>query len=233
MHSACHASCSIARTIAIALTLGITAAAAPLHSQNDGNQDSRWTVRGFGLWLSSSGDDVVVVKVGPEPMTEERTTHSISDGSGFGLELEYSVKPKIGVEFTALFGDYDTDLKLQTGGIALMDSDDIGFKAFFLGVNYHFTPDSRADFFVGAFAGLSYYDDIVFFTEVGRSEKLTFDDDLGFGLKAGIDTPLRRGGPWIFSAEFRYLDTILESEIPGGDLDLNPLMLSIGLGYRF
>ena len=66
-----------------------------------------------------------------------------------------------------------------------------------------------------------------------RAHKLSFDDDLGFGLRAGVDVPIGHGGSWIVSAGLRYLKAILESDGTGEDLDLDPLMVSIGVGYRF
>ena len=59
------------------------------------------------------------------------------------------------------------------------------------------------------------------------------DDDYGFGAKAALDVPFGRERAWRFLSDLRYLVTILESEVPGQDLELSPLILSAGVGYRF
>ena len=104
----------------------------------------------------------------------------------------------------------------------------------FVASNYHFAPGKRADLYAGVWGGFSYYDDIIFsFPGEDFDEILRFDDDLGFGVKLGVDVPFKRNSRWIFTSEARYLTTILEGEIAGQDLDVDPLMLSLGVGYRF
>ena len=49
----------------------------------------------------------------------------------------------------------------------------------------------------------------------------------------GIDRPLKQKGGWSFTAELRYLLTIMESEGASEDLDLDPVIPSIGIAYRF
>ena len=48
-----------------------------------------------------------------------------------------------------------------------------------------------------------------------------------------IDSAFAPGSPWTFSIEGRYMFTILESEAGDSDLDLNPIVLSLSVGYRF
>ncbi len=213
---------SISRTVAVALALWITATVAPLHPQT---RDSRWIVRGAALGLFPTGDELGVVTLVPEPLPEPSRQRDISEDSGFGVELEYLVKRKIGVELTVLLGDFGADLILDTGELRSMADDDIGFQAVTLGVNYHFTPGKRVDFYVGAVAERMFYDDITLqFPEAGLSAKWRFDDDTGFGFRVGIDVPLKPGRPWIFGAGLRHLR---------GPLDVKPIILSIGIGYRF
>lgn len=219
------------RPTGLMICLGLFCLAAPpLTAQTD---DSRWTLRGYGLGWLGVDDQVTVTRSADELRAEERTTHSVSDGSGFGLALEYRVTRKLGAELGVLFSDLDTDFRFESGATSLTDSDQIGVYTVTVGLSYHFAPGRRTDVFLGAFVGQSNFDDVIFLTEAGRRRTLAFDDDYGIGLKVGIDVPFRQGSHWGFTAEVRYLSTILESEAAGGDLDLDPLIPSIGISYRF
>ena len=77
------------------------------------------------------------------------------------------------------------------------------------------------------------FDDVIFLTAAARPEKLTFDDDHGLGAKLGVDVPLRSGSRWFLSAEACFLVTIMESEVAGQDLDFDPLIVSLGVSFRF
>lgn len=216
------------------MTLWLTAMMAPMYGSElpgaaadsaRGAQHTRWIVRGGALWLRATGDEAGDVTVTPELPAGARRQKGISDGPGFGLGLEYLPRRHFGVELTALVGEIGADLTLNVEEVRSTDSQDIGFTAVTLGVNYHLTPAKRADVYVGAFAQRSDYDDVTHrFPEAGRSARLTFDEALGWGLKAGLDTPIRPGGSWIFSATIQHLRE---------PLDVKPVIASIGVGYRF
>lgn len=210
------------QTVGITLALFTTATVGPVWSQDGG---SRWIVRGAVLGLFSTGDEAGVLTFEPELTAGESARKGISDGVGLGLDLEYLAWRRVGVELAALFGDFGFDLVLDTGESRLTRSDDIGLTALSLGVNYHFTPDARTDFFAGVFAESSSYDDLTFqFPEADRSAKLSLDDDVGFGFRVGLDWQIKPEGPWLLAIGLRHLR---------GPLDVKPIVLSIGAGYRF
>jgi outer membrane protein W len=185
--------------------------------------ESPWVLRGGALGLISTGDEAGVLQ--PLELDRAGTQKSVSGGIGIGLELEYRVQRRIGVEFTILLGDIESDLVLETGELTWADSQDIGFTALTLGVNYHFIPDARTDLYVSLFLESSDYDDVTYqFPAVGRSVTRLFDDDPGFGMKVGVDVPLKRDHPWTFAGGVRHLR---------GPLDIKPVIISAGIGYRF
>jgi outer membrane protein W len=193
-------------------------------------ESSRFTLRGYGVLLSPTGDVVSVA----DAESLERTTHTVTeDGTGFGVALEYRWRPRLGVELGVLLAEVDNSFRLESGDAVLTDVEAMGVESVSVGMNWHFAPDRRFDYSLGVFVAQTTFDDVIFLTEAGRPEKLTFDDDHGFGVKAAFDAPFRRGGPWSVGVELRYLITILESEIAGQDLDLDPLLVTLGVGYRF
>lgn len=162
----------------------------------------------------------------------ERFRFSAEDGIGLAVELEYRLRPRLGLEIAALTADLDAEFSIAPGGATLTDTEQAIFELYSAGVNYHLTPGRHLDLHVGAFAAITYFDDVIFLTEAGRSDKLVFDDDVGFGLKLGLDRPLGAAGRWQVSAGLRYLSAILEGEAAGQDADLDPLILTVGIGYR-
>lgn len=187
--------------------------------------DERWTARLSVIDISSSGDAVT---------TDAGARFEVGDGGGFELDVGYHVSSTVELELAILFaGDLESAYRLDVDGESLAATQDISTEGVWLGANYHFTPGRRADVFAGGFAGLSYFGGVTIVSPAGGlREKLAFDDDFGFGVRAGVDVGLGERRKWFVSAGVRYLSTILEGE-SGGDLDLDPLMLSIGFGHRF
>jgi outer membrane protein W len=205
------------------LALGFVQAAAA--------QDTpRFALRAHWLWLSPAGDTSPVATAVPG----EAATYSVTeDGSGFELGLEYRVGPRLGVELGVVIADLDASLRVGGAAATVEDVETQGIESVSLGVAWHLFPERRFDLALGVFAAQTTFDDVIFLTEAGRAEKHTFDDDHGFGVEAAVEVPLQRDGRFTFRAELRYLVTILESEVAGQDLDLDPVVLALGIGYRF
>lgn len=204
----------------------------PASAQITPARDSKWIVRVHGVGILTSGNEIVVRQAIP-PADVELTRHSVGDGAGFDLELERLVGRRLGVEISVILGGFTNDFSLDSAALSLRDSDRIGTYSTTVGVNYHLLGESRFDFHVGAFAGMINFDDIIFLTEVGRVDKRTFDDDTGFGAKVGVDVGLGKSESWTLSIAARYFVVIMEGEVAGQDLDLNPVLLSLGVGRRF
>ena len=62
----------------------------------------------------------------------------------------------------------------------------------------------------------------------------TVDTDTGWGVILGIDLPLGSSN-WLLQSNLRYIDTSLTGSTSDGrfDSDFDPLIFSIGFGYRF
>ena len=119
--------------------------------------------------------------------------------------------------------------------------DDDGLSANFLhfGPNFHLTPNSNADFFVGPFVAYSSIDDPTFIDQSTRYD-IDMDDDITFGLQLGLDVPVCPNGQcWTFHSGIKYFDLDLDATGPVGfdrdnfDLGLDPLVFTVGAAYRF
>jgi outer membrane protein W len=207
----------------LALTALLVSPALAAPAFGAGPPGADWTLRAHAVQVSPADE---AAPSGPG-------TLSMDDGTGFGLDLEYRVTPRFGVELSAFTADLDGRFRLDTGGVTLEDTEPIAITSYSLGLNLHFRSGGRVDFHAGLFGAMSTFDDVIFLSEAGLREKRSFDDDHGFGLKVGADIAVTPDGAWALSASARYLLTILEAEESGSDLDLDPLIVTAGVAWRF
>lgn len=195
---------------------------------------TRFTVRAMGAALSPAGNSVTITQPSALGSGEEQTTLGVSEDTfGFGLGLSYRLNRRLSIELAVLFVDLDSELRRDSAGIVDFDRTSGTFQTVAIGVDWHLRRHRSVGVRLGAFVAETTLDDARFFTQTGRPEKLAFDDDHGIGIKLGFDVPFRPESRWMVTGDARYLVTILESETAGQDLDLDPLIISIGVGFRF
>ncbi len=185
----------------------------------------RWNLRGFGAKVDA--DDAFSTS-STDPV--ESSKFAVSSGSGVGAELEFRPRCPFGLALGLLSADLDSMFVFDTPTEWLMDSSDVGFQMVSLGANFHLTPRSRVDFFLGPFIGIVDYDDATF-SIGGDTVRRSLDGEAALGLAAGLDIPFRDNGPWAFTAGVRYLATAAEGN--GFELDIDPLIATAGLAYRW
>jgi hypothetical protein len=191
----------------------------------------KWIVRGFPAYWNPSSDDSFNSVDRPDGVNE-RTDLMMDSGWGFGLNGEFLVMPALGIVFGLDWVNLDSSLMVDLDDLWETDTGDIGMRLWNLGLNYHFTPEKRVDFFAGVFIGLAQYDSNTY-NALGESWKLDFDDDTAFGLNVGIDVPFKEGSPWIFTGALRYMWSDVSSDGDVHELNVDPFALSAGIGYRF
>lgn len=146
--------------------------------------------------------------------------------SGLGLGIERHVTSRLAVELSvqSLRGNLET-LVLDGDMLATARSE-VGMLTFQAGFNYYL-GSPRGGFFLGPF--LSYVD-----YPSSPSVTLRGDPNFGLGLILGYNTTLG-ASRWQWYSSLRYLDAAIEIESARGrsKADFDPLMLSVGVGYRF
>jgi outer membrane protein W len=198
------------------------------------DEHGRWIVRGSGLYSLVANDESIVMEGLPAPAGEETRTFGIDDGPGAVLSAEYLWTERLGIEAALMPTYHDTSMTLSNDQGTFTATDSMLMRTVTLGINYRFSTTGRAHYSLGGFVPLMYPERTDYeFAGLGRSEKLTFDQDYGLGVKAALDWPFSSDSPWMMSVVARYQTIILESEVSGGDVDVNPFSLSIGVGYRF
>lgn len=197
-----------------------------LRGRGGARADGAWIARLYGA--SVDGDD----SVNTVEANNDRTFTALDGAAGVGLALEYLFNDRIGLEGGIFQGGVDGLYSADRGDLWGMDEDDFDFSLVTLGVNFHLTPDRRADLYVGPFVGLVNYGTARFDLPF-EWITMSFDDDFGIGAQIGVDIPFG-ASRWGFSAVARYLQTTAEQEGGlGREFDLDPLILGAGFSVRF
>lgn len=154
------------------------------------------------------------------------------------LTLTYFLNKNIAAELFCCFAKFDAEGKgTAIGGVDLGD-----FWVFppIVTLQYHFDPMGGFKPYVGA--GVEY---MAFFSEghagpgLGGAS-LDLDNAWGFALQAGFDLQIGQG--WYLNADVKkvWLETNATWRDPGtgalvasADVDVDPWIFSVGLGYRF
>lgn len=196
-------------------------------------QDDSWQLRISGVWVDP---DVSFSDVDSDG---DGVDAGADSEIGFGLALERRFSSRLGLELGALYAAPDLTLDANlAGGPQFSVSDSVGFTAITAGLNIHLTPDKSVDLYVGPLLGYVFYGDVGFQIQVDGetfAADFTSDDDFALGAQIGADIPFG-DGPWSLNLAARYLDTNLEVTDDEGektDLGFDPLILSVGFGYRF
>lgn len=191
--------------MAIAM-LGIPAAEA---------QEQRSVIRYFVGYITPTGDFETTLPFGG------RTKSVFQDGLGAGLGFEYRFNEMIGLDATVSL--YNPLIR-QTGSFFPPAEKRLREIPITLGPMFHFGTDT-----VQAYAGpMAVY---MMYGKISAPDNTEFDDELTWGVKAGVDVPL--GEYWAFSASVQYLAAKVEIEGTGVELDQKPIVVTLGAAYRF
>lgn len=209
------------RPVLLVVTLLLTAP--PTEAQNWGD---RWKIQVSAGFHSLAGNST---RTNTPAFLADHSTKG--DATGLGLSLECRVTPSFSLEVGAQIAEIDNELAWIESG--LRETQSMDTYSWLVGFDWHPLShrDSRVDWTVGLFVAQANFSDVTFFAGTPRETTLRFDDDLGLGLKLGADVPLSER--WFLNTELRASAILLESERAGEDLDLDPLTIAVGIGYRF
>jgi len=169
------------------------------------------------------------------PGNPRRVELIVDDGTGFGVSLEYRMSCLLGLEAGYLNTPLDSMFMFDSDTEWLMASDKMPTGFATLGLNFHLTPKKRVDLFLGPVLGFVDYGTVNYNLggTIGPiSDNL--DEDFGIGLRAGIDVPFQKNGPWALTAGLHWFPSLdAKSVIRPLNVAVNPKIASLGLAYRF
>ena len=163
---------------------------------------------------------------------------------GFCIDMERRFNDLFGLGLTIMRADHDIDLTGSatvrirddaTGTILVEQSESLNMglgavqmTPILLGANFHFGGGDRVDLYAGPFIGLVDFGDVTV-----EGQRIAFKDEVAYGATLGIDVPFGQGSA-AFSASARYMVAGAETdEIDSDTVELDPLVLLVGVGYSF
>jgi outer membrane protein len=176
-----------------------------------------------------------------EVTPDESSTISVIGGSA---EVDDSIAPELDISY--FFSDHwaaelvltlsPHDVSAKNTAAGDVDLGDVWLLPPCLSLQYHLLPENKIRPYVGAGVNLTLFLD----EDPGPvATSIDYDDALGFVLGAGIDFDLN--DQWCLNVDIKkvYLSTDATIKVPGvagdvvADVDIDPWILGVGLGYKF
>ncbi len=212
--------------------------------------DARYIVRFAGASIHPTGDlsvdDTERLPLGDGTTMVATTRAMVEADSAFGfcIDFERRFNDLFGLGFTIMQSDHDLDASGSsvvritddaTGAVLLditesltMPLGSVDVTPLLMSANFHFGGSDKVDLYAGPFVGMIDFGDLTF-----EGDRVGFKDEFAYGATFGLDVPFGQGSA-AFSASARYMIAGAQTDEPDPDtLDLDPVVVLFGLGYRF
>lgn len=152
-------------------------------------------------------------------------TVNIDDSVVPELDLTYFFTPNISAELIAAVTPHDvtTSSGIDAGSSWLLPPT--------LTLQYHFTQVDSIKPYVGAGVNYTHF----FNTDAGALNSVKYDDSFGGALQAGVDIPIKDN--WYANIDVKkvFISTTAKFSPSGvrADVDIDPWLIGVGLGYKF
>ncbi len=141
------------------------------------------------------------------------------------LDISYFFTPNISVELIAAVTPHNVE---TTGGV---DAGDSWLLPPTLTLQYHFNQLESVKPYVGA--GVNYT--AFLNADAGALNAVKYSDSFGGALQAGVDVPIKDN--WYFNVDVKkvFINTTAKFSPSGvrADVDIDPWLIGVGIGYRF
>lgn len=148
------------------------------------------------------------------------------------VDVSYFITDNLALELIAAVTTHG--VKAEGTPLGDVDLGEVGLIPPTLSLQYHFLPRKRLSPYVGA--GLNYT--VFYVDELGDASDINYESGFGFALQAGIDYAIT--GRWSLNADVKRLFLNTDADIRIGDatnieadVDIDPWIIGVGVGYRF
>jgi outer membrane protein len=218
--------------VALGVALGMVGATAPALA---GDPNGDFMVRVLGTVVDP--DSQATVKAGGVRIPDADA--DVSTQFIPAATLTYFFNPAISAELFCCFSKHD--IKGTRSISALGEIADTWIFPPALTLQYHFNSTGAFRPYLGVGGQYINFFDTGTGDNVLGAQKVSIDDAVGFTIQAGLDFSMGNG--WFLNADVKktWLDTTVtwhKSKTLGGinvvaDADIDPVIVSVGLGYRF
>ena len=194
-----------------------------LSSQTIAVSKDDWIVRFGGASVNPNDSSGQVGAIGGSGV-------AVDDSQGLFINVGYMLRDNIAIELLAAT-PFEHEIT-GTGSIAgLGQIAETKQLPPTVSVQYYFSPKKSFSPYVGA--GINY---TTFFSEKavgGTVTSISLDDSWGLAAQAGFDMEMTKD--WFFHADLRYIniETTATTNVGNVDVEINPWVLSVGVGTTF
>ncbi|MDJ0841948.1 MAG: OmpW family outer membrane protein [Acidobacteriota bacterium] len=193
--------------------------------------DGNWLIRLRLIDVAPNDDSSEILTTG--------TSVAVDSAIVPEVDLTYFFNDNWGLEVIAATSPHD--LSTENGDLGGADAGEVWVLPPTFTLQYHFGRNTATDFYAGL--GLNY----TLFYSYDLSDDLSglgvgdIDFDSSFGLAGNVGVDFQINEKWVFNIDLKYIDISTDADLElaaGGvletvDVDINPLVAGIGVGYRF
>jgi len=195
------------------------------------SEKSPWMIRVRSLQVVPDDDSSTITVIGGKAEVDKAYNQ-------VDVDFSYFFTDNIAAELTLTVTEHDVRAKNVTAlGNVSADLGEVKLLPPTLTLQYHFLPDGKIRPYIGA--GVNY---TVFFDEdpgAGATVSSTdYDNAFGLALQAGLDFGITDQLFLNFDVKKIWLETDVTATVPGVgkakvDVDIDPWLFGVGIGYRF
>jgi outer membrane protein len=243
----------ISKTLLIAGALGLAVTAIPAQAEQ-----GDWVLKGGVTMVSPKSGNLKLGDLGEVPdlgVSIDKASLEVGDGTSFGFTVTYMMTDNWAVDLLAAY-PFKHDIKLKATitdllapGSSFTQSGKIGETEHLpptISLQYHFLPDAMFSPYIGVGVNMTMFssekltsDARDLFEALGLTNaKLSLDTSTGVAGQIGAD--FNFGGGWLLNADVRYIDIGTKAKIKAdegkatlGNVNIDPLVYSLMVGYRF
>lgn len=154
------------------------------------------------------------------------------------IDITYMFTNNIGVELIAATASHDIDAKGAISGLG--EVAEARLLPPTLTLQYHFTSFGTFKPYIGAGINVTFIfneDSTSTLDDALGATKVSADNSVGYALQAGVDIPI--GERTHFNIDIKYIDLDSDVTLTSGGitrttrLEINPVIVGVGIGYRF
>ncbi len=243
----------ISKSLLVAGALGLAVAAIPAQAEQ-----GDWVLKGGVTMVSPKSGNLKLGDLGEVPdlgVSINNVSLEVDDGTSFGFTVTYMMTDNWAVDLLAAY-PFKHDIKLKAtftelddAAVPFTDSARIGETEHLpptISLQYHFLPDAMFSPYIGVGLNMTMFssekltsDAQDLFEALGLTNaKLSLDTSTGVAAQIGAD--FNFSGSWLLNADIRYIDIGTKATIKGdegklslGTVNIDPLVYSLMVGYRF
>ena len=194
-------------------------------------QDANKMIRARLINVAPNDDSTQILDTGTEVAVDDAIVPEV--------DLTYMFHQNWGLEIIAATSPHD--LSTENGALGAADAGEVWVLPPTLTLQYHTGFGQGFDFYCGL--GVNYtlfynYDVSADLEGLGVTD---IDYDNSFGLAGNVGFDFQITDKWVFNVDLKYIDIATEADLKladdttlaSVDVDINPLVIGIGVGYRF